>query len=651
MDFDRDEKEIAGHDEILNRGRERLWTAVAAVTETKRGSTASCDSNISLRSEVTNVLDLLFFADSPNLLRASQLKVVMKDWAAILRSNQGSAATYEMSMPVKHINAFISHSWQKWWAQKFVCLAMHFHFRTTFNLFVFITLCISVPIQIAGVHTQVEVILGLKIVSMPLFLALLFRGDFLRRFVRRGETMVFLDKTCIHQESHELQQQGIRKLGAFLNMSHTMVVLYSDIYLERLWTVYEMATWVLMKEVQHMIIIPQFLPWVVLLGLIVPYFSNIMVAVYTLLYPANDEDTGMENQLYAAFEAQVLIDFLSSQVLLWWCRRFAFKQIGIYKRMSKFDVKESKCFQESDRATVEQSICSIMRALGTVAKDCSDEEALKAFNSIVKVQLPRVVQQSLGKHLGLSYWHLLACAVIPRLVEVFNHSIPAILSTDWMSCEILDDGGSSCGSGELSVLWILYVIVVEPVRFAFMIRWCTCCLRMKGLAAFIYIESIWAMFICILIASLLSVKYFKWYEVFFTVAITCFTMQVFLYNFRINRCICCRRRRRAFVPDLSPDRLRRYTDAVASRTLADMKRQTGDVDISGIKSEIPTRAAIRAREEAHRMEDRVEMLLRAGSTEEADPRQGMRGKWSARLKRASDADPEDTIAAFMGLQC
>merc|ERR1719506_1574523 len=57
--------------------------------------------------------------------------------------------------------------------------------------------------------------------------------------------MVFLDKTCIHQTDISLKRAGVLKLGAFLTSSSRMLILYSDVYLKKLWTVYEVACFLL----------------------------------------------------------------------------------------------------------------------------------------------------------------------------------------------------------------------------------------------------------------------------------------------------------------------------------------------------------------------------------------------------------------------
>ena len=77
--------------------------------------------------------------------------------------------------------------------------------------------------------------------ATPAFLFVLFFKHELF-WCTRGGPKAFLDKTCIHQTDLALQAQGIMKLGAFLKHSKCMLILYSDVYMRKLWTVYEVHT-------------------------------------------------------------------------------------------------------------------------------------------------------------------------------------------------------------------------------------------------------------------------------------------------------------------------------------------------------------------------------------------------------------------------
>jgi len=572
-------------DQVLSMGRERIWSAVTNRTskaifameplrgvdfsphaaalaasepfrETDHSAPLAANSHEQLLeedpidrlvdrmskvdTEYETVVDLLFFLEQPELCRASKLTLVMDNWASILRSNEGSASTYELSSPVERISAFISHNWAKWWFQKFISLSVHFHFLSTMLAYAAIVAVIVAVFLLLDIAYESTEVLVLKFFSVPLFVWLLFTHKVRARVQQRRGILrdpdVFLDKTCIIQECHVLQQQGIRKLGAFLNMSNTMVVLYSDMYLERLWTVYEMATWVLLKDLDDMIIIPQFLPWVVLAGIIVPYVTEGFISTLAFFDMHTMRMVGLETTLYR----QMIGSFIASQVLMYVARRFAHKQVNIYRKMSKFEFNESKCFAEADRAVVKESIANILRALGTLPPDCEEEECMQVFNTIVRTRLPRVVTRSLGRNLGLQYWHMIAFSLIPRLVDLLMDSIPKVIRSRTIQGEVCnpDRTNDDCVDGELAFFYVLWVIVIEPIRFSLMMRWCTSCLRMKGCAALIFVESFWVLYFGLAIIGFILLGRVRWYNLFFV------TFPILLaINLLVYRCVCCTRRK------------------------------------------------------------------------------------------------------------
>merc|ERR1712194_760554 len=92
--------------------------------------------------------------------------------------------------------------------------------------------------------------------------------------------MVFLDKTGIHQTDLERQRPGILKLGAFLRSSKHMVSLYTDVYLIKLWTVYEIACFLALHSVSNIIVVPTFQPIFILCGIASSY---VLVVLYPLI--------------------------------------------------------------------------------------------------------------------------------------------------------------------------------------------------------------------------------------------------------------------------------------------------------------------------------------------------------------------------------
>merc|ERR1719350_1662992 len=114
------------------------------------------------------------------------------------------------------------------------------------------------------------------VLVMPAFLFVICLGHELKRALGLRGCTVFLDKTCIHQTDKDLQREGILKLGAFLRSSSKMLVVYSDIYLTKLWTVYEVACFLSLHPTSNMTVVPISQPVLILAGMISLYATCVM---------------------------------------------------------------------------------------------------------------------------------------------------------------------------------------------------------------------------------------------------------------------------------------------------------------------------------------------------------------------------------------
>ena len=57
----------------------------------------------------------------------------------------------------------------------------------------------------------------------------------------RSRQLVFLDRICISQTDEQLKGEALISLGAFLKCADSMLVLWDPTYMERLWTLFELA--------------------------------------------------------------------------------------------------------------------------------------------------------------------------------------------------------------------------------------------------------------------------------------------------------------------------------------------------------------------------------------------------------------------------
>merc|ERR1719382_464869 len=85
-----------------------------------------------------------------------------------------------------------------------------------------------------------------QVFGLAMFLCILSCWQELCRLRPCRGKLLFLDRACIHQSNDLLRQRGIEHLAAFLYYSWSLLVCYSDEYLQKLWTVYEVSSFMLL---------------------------------------------------------------------------------------------------------------------------------------------------------------------------------------------------------------------------------------------------------------------------------------------------------------------------------------------------------------------------------------------------------------------
>jgi hypothetical protein len=225
------------------------------------------------------------------------------------------------------------------------------------------------------------------VTPLAFFMSLFFKHDIIHR-IRPGP-LIFLDKVCINQNDKELKQKGISKLGAFIGKSSSMLILYTDVYLRRLWTVYEMACYLVTHnstkgmEIQHMYTAPLFFGCVIGLWLIaiiswMPYWSG-------------------------ALSAPTLVYMLYGLVYAIWSRSFHRSLASTRHIISTFRIKDAECWDEADRPFVLGNIVAFMKLKNYVSVGASREDALDAFDGLVQRTFSYVLQTSFPAPLPFKY--------------------------------------------------------------------------------------------------------------------------------------------------------------------------------------------------------------------------------------------------------
>ena len=171
----------------------------------------------------------LSFTVEPELLRAAPLQVVLSGWCRHwkgLRVESGEEL-FELSRPVQSIDVFLSHDWETSRWMKLMAMLLVFNSPAAAVAALLTSIAVGVA-QASGVVPD-------RLWFFPCYWVYLFVLCFWQRI--RGvcrHRMVFMDKLCINQKDDKMKEVGILGLGAFVQRSDKLLVLWSQRYFNRL---------------------------------------------------------------------------------------------------------------------------------------------------------------------------------------------------------------------------------------------------------------------------------------------------------------------------------------------------------------------------------------------------------------------------------
>lgn len=376
------------------------------------------DAESSVNNEAT--LERVTTFAAPQFRRGVHLSHVLSCFGRILASSKGSARTFLASRPVMHVRVFISHNWSTKRLPKFLALAYHFNF-------VHGLLWSAVGAIIVGILISQDVLHGAQqlvlddtlriatpvpgpccITSQVMFmLTLLMIHDVAKLLGLRGP-VVFLDKTCIHQTDPELQRIGIEGLSAFMNISDEMLIVFTDTYLQRLWTVYELASMLILNPRARITVVGPVMVlvmWTILACLL----------AYSLAAYYQWQHVGYERGAFGtAFGYGALAVVMLP--LVGRLRRWAQKKSVVASMARDFCIRSARCAVEADRKTVFRNVTALMRGTGFVGVNASQDLALDSFEMMARELVPTYLKATWG-HSGIP----LRCSLcaVPTFVGLF----------------------------------------------------------------------------------------------------------------------------------------------------------------------------------------------------------------------------------------
>lgn len=354
-----------------------------------------------------------------SLLRAAPSCRVLHGFAEVFSARLGVAEDYNVSGVSDHIDCFITHNWVVGRFSKFTVLTIHFNTKPALmivTLYCVAATCLTVlgylpvfdQIGLDSVHKQGAWCLAFGL--LVFWLSVLVWHEVMWLIGRKSPS-VFVDKCCIHQTDPDLKVQGIKHLSAYLQYSWSVVVCYTNIYFKKLWTMYEVASFLTLQPGGRMKVIPVVLPTVLFA---VSWLDQIaFVLIFLTSMPSLGDD--VSSMVPLTFH---IIYFVAVMAFICILRRWAEERHQMFEISQQFRVADAVCSIESDRAAVQTNIVALMKHFGHVPADASQLEALEFFEGLVHAEVPRFFAASLGR-VGVPYEYVLIMS-LPMVLWAFD---------------------------------------------------------------------------------------------------------------------------------------------------------------------------------------------------------------------------------------
>ena len=297
-------------------------------------------------------------------------------------------------------DTFISHDWKTSSWLKYASLLLFFNAKPA----AVATLLVSVIGGILSYHYEVlppprwAISIGYLTFAIFLFFWQSFRDIF------RRPRLAFLDKFTIPQEDEELKERCILGLAGFLTCSRQFLILWSELYIDRIWCIYELTSFMRLhggKRPVHAI--PVTLPLLLLVhsGW---WFAARLLSTLVYLHSETTMTRSENPRLVLVSICTLLLFLITYPVQSYAGTRMTRNLKGLSTKLACFEVQEAKCSCCSqghmtqsgetipcDRTLIYQSF------LSWYGKNGEDmQSGLESFNEAVRRQFRDQILQACG---------------------------------------------------------------------------------------------------------------------------------------------------------------------------------------------------------------------------------------------------------------
>ena len=152
--------------------------------------------------------------------------------------------------------------------------------------------------------------------------------------------LAFLDKLCIPQDDEEVKEKCILGLAGFLKRSRKLVILFSELYIGRLWCAYEFTAFMRMHSNQgHVQTVPVVLPLLILLH--AAWWFAVKMLIFLIWHTS--QTSQMMKVVLSTIGGLAVMFLITYPLQAWVGRRLTKNLQSLSRQLREFDIHESKC--------------------------------------------------------------------------------------------------------------------------------------------------------------------------------------------------------------------------------------------------------------------------------------------------------------------
>lgn len=321
---------------------------------------------------------------------------------------------------------FISHNWSTRRVEKFLALALYFNGPAA----VVTSVCsqlVMFSLVLAGVVPRVttsraeNVCIWCTLLGAVTFWIVLLLWHEMDARLQFRRLRVFFDKICINQNDTVAKQEGIQNITAYLQQSEALLVLLSDVYLDKIWTVFELTAFIALKPNAPVIVQP--LP----LATIVACLMGLMVLATTMEGVSGGT---IYDHLIARRGPSILVVatiFGITAVLRCWGRAF----VQLEKQLNTFSFDTAQCLHSEDREMIREACFQIARSgLGPAA---TLQESCETVELHARMIVPQTMHRAISPTLiPWRYAVILYLVAFSRILDSLCSAMPTLQEAEIM---------------------------------------------------------------------------------------------------------------------------------------------------------------------------------------------------------------------------